>query len=76
VRGSGVQRLAVSVRRVGKASTVRCSAQLRGTTTITRESRGEKSREALAESPELQSTMRQAIFASGPVRPGLRDAAA
>lgn len=36
----------------------------------------EKSRDALAQSPELQSTMRQAIFASGPVRPGRRDAAA
>jgi recombination protein RecA len=36
----------------------------------------EKSRDALAQSPELQSTLRQAIFASGPVRPGRRDAAA
>lgn len=36
----------------------------------------EKSREALAQSSELQSTMRQAIFASGPVRPGRREAAA
>jgi recombination protein RecA len=36
----------------------------------------EKSRDALAQSPELQSTMRQAIFASGPVRPGRREAAA
>ncbi len=37
----------------------------------------ERSREALAQSPELQSTLRQAIFASGPVRPGRRtDAAA
>jgi recombination protein RecA len=36
----------------------------------------EKSRDALAQSTELQSTMRQAIFASGPVRPGRRDAAA
>ena len=36
----------------------------------------EKSRDALAQSPELQSTMRQAIFASGPVRPGRREASA
>ena len=36
----------------------------------------EKSRDALAQSPELQSTIRQAIFASGPIRPGRRDAAA
>ena len=36
----------------------------------------EKSREALAQSPELQSTLRQAIWASGPVRPGRREAAA
>jgi len=36
----------------------------------------EKSRDALAQSTELQSTMRQAIWASGPVRPGRRDAAA
>lgn len=36
----------------------------------------EKSRDALAQSPELRSTMRQAIFASGPIRPGRRDAAA
>ncbi|MDB4933210.1 MAG: RecA protein [Labilithrix sp.] len=36
----------------------------------------EKSRDALAQTPELQSTLRQAIFASGPVRPGRRDAAA
>ena len=36
----------------------------------------EKSRDALAQSPELQSTMRQAIWASGPVRPGRREAAA
>jgi recombination protein RecA len=35
----------------------------------------EKSRDALAQSPELQSSMRQAIFASGPVRPGRREAA-
>ncbi|MDB4940471.1 MAG: RecA protein [Labilithrix sp.] len=34
----------------------------------------EKSRDALAQSPELQSTMRQAIYASGPVRPGRREA--
>ena len=34
----------------------------------------EKSRDALAQSPELQSTMRQAIWASGPVRPGRREA--
>ena len=52
------------------------SAQVRGTTIVTRESRGEKLRDALAQSPELQSTMRQAIFASGPVRPGRREAAA
>ncbi len=36
----------------------------------------EKSRDALAQSPELQSTIRQAIWASGPVRPGRREAAA
>ncbi len=37
----------------------------------------EKSRDALGQNPELQSTLRQAIFASGPVRPGRRtDAAA
>ena len=36
----------------------------------------EKSRDALAQSAELQSTMRQAIAASGPVRPGRREAAA
>jgi recombination protein RecA len=36
----------------------------------------EKSREALAQSPELQSTLRQAIWASGPVRPGRREASA
>ena len=36
----------------------------------------EKSRDALAQSPELQSTLRQAIFASGPIRPGRREAAA
>lgn len=36
----------------------------------------EKSRDALAQAPELQSTLRQAIFASGPIRPGRRDAAA
>ena len=37
----------------------------------------EQSRDdALARSPELQSTMRQAIFAPGPVRPGRREAAA
>src|SRR4051812_15627550 len=36
----------------------------------------EKSRDALAQSAELQSTMRQAIYASGPVRPGRREAAA
>ena len=32
----------------------------------------EKSRDALAQSPELQSTFRKAISASGPVRPGRR----
>jgi recombination protein RecA len=32
----------------------------------------ERSRETLAGSAELQSTLRQAIFASGPVRPGRR----
>jgi recombination protein RecA len=32
----------------------------------------ERSRQALAESPELQSTLRQAIYASGPIRPGRR----
>jgi len=36
----------------------------------------EKSRDALAQSPELQSTLRQAIFASGPIRPGRREASA
>ena len=36
----------------------------------------EKSRDALVQSAELQSTMRQAIAASGPVRPGRREAAA
>ncbi len=36
----------------------------------------EKSRDALAQSTELQSTLRQAIAASGPVRPGRREAAA
>ena len=36
----------------------------------------EKSRDALAQSPELQSTLRQAIYASGPIRPGRREAAA
>ena len=36
----------------------------------------EKSRDALAQSPELQSTLRQAIHASGPIRPGRREAAA
>ena len=36
----------------------------------------EKSRDALAQNAELQTTMRQAIFASGPVRPGRREAAA
>jgi recombination protein RecA len=35
----------------------------------------EKSRDAPAQSPQLQSTMRQAIAASGPVRPGRREAA-
>ena len=35
----------------------------------------EKSRDALAQSPELQSTMRQAIFASGPIPPERRKAA-
>jgi len=49
---------------------------VRGTTIVTREFRGEKSRDALAQSPELQSTIRQAIFASGPIRPGRREAAA
>jgi recombination protein RecA len=32
----------------------------------------ERSRDALSQSPELQATLRQAIFASGPVRPGRR----
>ncbi len=32
----------------------------------------ERSREALSQNPELQSTLRQAILASGPVRPGRR----
>src|SRR5690606_10620733 len=32
----------------------------------------ERSRQALAESAELQSTLRQAIYASGPTRPGRR----
>jgi recombination protein RecA len=32
----------------------------------------ERSRETLAGSPELQSTLRQAILAAGPVRPGRR----
>jgi recombination protein RecA len=32
----------------------------------------ERSRESLAESIELQSTLRQAVLASGPVRPGRR----
>jgi recombination protein RecA len=32
----------------------------------------ERSREALAQSNELQNTLRQAIMASGPVRPGRR----
>lgn len=32
----------------------------------------ERSREALSQSPELQSTLRQAIYAAGPVRPGRR----
>ena len=32
----------------------------------------ERSREAIAQSPELQATLRQAILASGPVRPGRR----
>ena len=36
----------------------------------------EKSRDALALSTELQSTLRQAIWASGPVRPGRREASA
>jgi len=35
----------------------------------------EKSREALTQSPELQSTLRQAIWAAGPVRPGRRNEA-
>jgi recombination protein RecA len=34
----------------------------------------ERSRDALAQNTELQSTMRQAIWASGPVRPGRREA--
>ena len=36
----------------------------------------EKSRDALAQSPELLSTMRQAIAASDSIRPGRREAAA
>ncbi|MBX3190198.1 MAG: recombinase RecA [Labilithrix sp.] len=36
----------------------------------------ERSRETLAQSPELQSTLRQAIWAAGPVRPGRREASA
>lgn len=36
----------------------------------------EKSRDTLSQNIELQTTLRQAIFASGPVRPGRRDAAA
>jgi recombination protein RecA len=36
----------------------------------------ERSRETLAQTPELVSTLRQAIWASGPVKPGRRDAAA
>jgi recombination protein RecA len=37
----------------------------------------ERSRETLAGNAELQSTLRQAILASGPIRPGRRaDAAA
>jgi recombination protein RecA len=36
----------------------------------------ERSREALAQDPELQTTLRQAIFAAGPVRPGRRSDAA
>jgi recombination protein RecA len=32
----------------------------------------ERSREALSQSPELQTTLRQAILAAGPVRPGRR----
>ncbi len=32
----------------------------------------ERSREALTENPDLQNTLRQAILASGPVRPGRR----
>jgi recombination protein RecA len=32
----------------------------------------ERSRESLAQSLELQNTLRQAILASGPVRPGRR----
>ena len=32
----------------------------------------ERSREALASNTELQNTLRQAIVASGPVRPGRR----
>jgi recombination protein RecA len=32
----------------------------------------EKSRDALAQSAELQNTLRQAILAAGPVRPGRR----
>jgi recombination protein RecA len=36
----------------------------------------ERSRESLAASAELQTTLRQAIIASGPVRPGRRTEAA
>ena len=36
----------------------------------------ERSRETVAASPELQSTLRQAIYAAGPVRPGRRSEAA
>ena len=32
----------------------------------------ERSRETIAGNPELQTTLRQAILASGPVRPGRR----
>jgi recombination protein RecA len=32
----------------------------------------ERSRETITQSPELQATLRQAILASGPVRPGRR----
>jgi recombination protein RecA len=34
----------------------------------------ERSRDTIAASPELQTTLRQAILASGPVKPGRRDA--